>query len=170
MLSVSDRDVSPLSIAVGDANVPEVKKKTTLSVPIKLTRGDGAKADCTLRARDLPPQIKAAEVKIAKDKSEGTLAIQVSEKAATGTFSLWLQAETKIKVKANPQALERAQAYRAHLQKLHDDPAQAPQLEAIQAAIKVADQRVEAAKAGAKDQDLTVFIPSPHLTFRVTDP
>ena len=75
-----------------------------------------------------------------------------------------------MKLKPNPQALRRAQQYRSHLQKLHDDPAQAANLEAIQSAIRSADARVEVAKAQDKEQELTVFLPSPHVTIRVVDP
>ena len=81
-----------------------------------------------------------------------------------------MQVETKLKVKPNAQALERAQVYRKHLQTLHDDPAQAAQLESIKAAIVAADKKVEAAKAEAKEQQLTVYIPSPNLTIQVVDP
>ena len=111
-----------------------------------------------------------ADVTVAKDKTEGKLEIKVSDKALPGTYSLWLQVETKLKLKPNVQALERTQVYRKHLQTLHDDPAQTAQLEAIKAAIVAADKLVEAAKAEAKEQQLTVFIPTPNLTIQVVDP
>jgi hypothetical protein len=87
-----------------------------------------------------------------------------------GTYSIWLQAETKIKIRPNPQALQRAQAYRMKLQGLHDDPAQASNLEAIKAAIAAADKRVEAATGAANQQETTVFIPTNHATIRVVQP
>ena len=55
------------------------------------------------------------------------------------------------------------------LQRLLDDPANKDKLKDIQAAIKVADARVEAAKGAAKDQDLTVFLPSHHFSIRITE-
>ena len=87
-----------------------------------------------------------------------------------GTYSLWAQVETKIKVKQNPQALERAQQYRSRLQTLHDDPAQAANLESIKSAITAADKQVEAVKAAATEQELTVFVPTSNATIRVVHP
>ena len=170
MFHVSDRDLSPISIRIGDAKVAQAKKAATLAVPVSLNRRDGASEPCVLRARNLPPGVKIADVTVAKDKNEGKLEVKVSDKALPGTYSLWLQVETKLKVKPNVQTLERAQAYRKHLQTLHDDPAQAAQLDSIKAAITAADKKVEIAKAEAKEQQLTVYLPSPNLTIQVVDP
>ena len=92
---------------------------------MKLIRREGGKAACTVRQRDLPPGVTAADVAIAADKSEAEFEFKVSPKAVAGTYSLWLQTETKIKTKLNPQLVERLQQYRAYLQSLHDDPEQA---------------------------------------------
>lgn len=167
---VSDRDLAPITIRSGDAKVAEIKKKETLSIPVSIVRREGGSEPCVLRARNLPPGVTIADVTVAKDKNEGALKVSVSDKALSGTYSLWLQVETKLKLKPNAQALERAQAYRKQLQTLHDDPAQAAQLESIKAAIVAADKKVEAAKAEAKEQQLTVYIPSPNLTIQVVDP
>ena len=169
-VAVSDQDLAPLSIVLGDQTVPEVKKGSSLKLPVKLARREGGKAACVLRARDLPPGVTMADVNIPAEKAEGTCEFKISTKAAPGTYSLWLQSETKIKVKPNPQVLARAQAYRSHLQTLHDDPAQASNLESIKSAIAAADKQVEAAKAAAKDQELTVFLPTSNATIRVVDP
>lgn len=167
---VSDLDVAPVSIQLGDGSPLEVKKEETLSLPVKLTRREGGKAPCVVRPRDLPPGVTAADVTIPAENTDGTVELKVSGKAIAGTYSPWFQVETKIKVKPNPQKLTRTEAYRAHLQTLHDDPAQASQLDAIKAAIVEADKLVEAAKADAKEQELTVFIPSPNATISVVEP
>jgi hypothetical protein len=169
-VAVSDLDLSPLSITLGDDKTIEVKQGQSAAVPIKVTRRDGGKGSIVLRRRDFPSGVTAGDVTVAADKTEGNLALKVAAKAAVGTYSLWLQAETKIKVKPNPQSLERAQQYRAHLQSLHDDPAQADKLESIKSAISAADKQVEAAKSAAKEQELTVFIPTTHATLRVVQP
>ncbi|MGI9472604.1 MAG: hypothetical protein ACR2NZ_13775, partial [Rubripirellula sp.] len=169
-IAVSRQDLAPISIHWAAESTPEVKKGASLTLPIQLTRREGGKAACVLRPRDLPPGITAAEVKVPADKSEGNLVLKVSGKAVAGTYSLWLQAETKIKLKPDPQRLERTQAYRSHLQTLHDDPAQASQVDAIKAAIAAADKQVESAKADAKEQEQTVFIPTSNATFTVVDP
>jgi hypothetical protein len=169
-LSVSPHDTAPLRISVGDGEIAEVKKGESLKLPIKLDRREGGKAACVVRPRDLPGGVKAGEVTIPADKSDGELEFKVDPKAAAGTYSLWLQVETKIKFKPNPEALARAQAYRTHLQSLHDDPAQASKLDAIKVAIAEADKRVDAAKAAANDKELTVFLPSPTILLRIVEP
>ena len=167
LIAVSERDLSSIAVSVGDGKTHDLKKGGELKLPIKLTRQESAKNDCVVRPRDLPPNVTAGEVKISKDKSDGELVFKAKDNANPGTYSLWLQCETKIKHKANPQALQRAKAYRDQLQKLHDDPANKDKLESIKAAIKTADAQVESAKGNAKDQDLTVFLPSPSITIRV---
>jgi len=167
---VSESDVAPLSVAVGDGTAAEVKQGETLSLPIRLVRRDGGAAACVCRPRDFPPGVRAAEVTIAADQSEAAVEIKPNPDAPPGTYSIWLQVETKIKFAPNPQALKRAEAYRNQLQKLHDDPAQADKLEAVKAAIVEADKRIEAAKAAAAPREQTIFIPTNHATIRVVTP
>lgn len=169
-VSVSEQDLSPISITLGDGNVVEVKQGESLSLPIKLIRREGGKAACVVRPRDLPAGITVGEVTIATDKNEAKWELKTTPATVAGTYSLWGQVETKIKIKQNPQALERAQQYRSRLQALHDDPAQTAKLESIKSAIAAADKQVEAAKAAANEQELTVFIPTSNVTLRVVQP
>ncbi len=170
IIAVSEVDLSPLTITLGGDDVAEVKKGENLVLPVQLTRRAGGNAACVLRPRDLPPGVTVGEVTVAADKAEASVELKVTPAASAGTYSLWLQGETKIKVKPNPQALQRAQHDRAHLQSLHDDPAQAEHLESIKLAISEADKLVEASKASANEQESTVFIPTSNATFRVVDP
>lgn len=170
LVAVSSGDLVPLSINLGQNAATEVKKGETLKLPIELTRRAGATANCVLRARDLPPGANSADVTVAADKDAGTLEIKTTAKTVSGTYSMWVQCETKIKWKPNPEALQRAETYRSHLQSLHDDPAQADKREAIKSAISKADKQVEAAKPQAQEVEQTVFLPSPTFTFRVVDP
>lgn len=169
-VAVSDKDLSPLSISIGDEKVTEVKKGEKLTLTVRLTRREGGKAECVLRPRDFPKAVSATELKIAAEKSEANWEIKTTNSTTAGTYSLWGQVETKIKVKLNPQALARAQQYRSHLQTLHDDPAQSANLDSIKAAVTEADKRIESAKAAAKEQELTVFIPTSNTTIRVVEP
>ena len=168
--SVSENDTSPLSITLGDGTPAEVKKGETLKLPVKLVRREGGQAACVVRPLDLPGGVKAGEMTIPAESSEGEIEFKVEAGATPGTYSLWAQCETKIKLKPNPQSLERAQQYRSLLQSLHDDPAQATNLEAIKTAIAEADKRVEAAKGMANEKELTVFLPTSIATIRVIEP
>lgn len=167
---VSELDLAPLSVSLGEGNVIEVKPGASASLPIQLSRREGGASACVCRPRDFPPGVAAGEVTIAADQSAGAIEIKPNPDAPPGTYSIWLQVETTIKFAANPQGLARAEAYRNQLQMLHDDPAQAEHLAAIQAAITAADQRIEAARAAAAPQDQTVFIPTNHATIRVLEP
>ncbi|NNE00913.1 MAG: hypothetical protein HKN47_26660 [Pirellulaceae bacterium] len=169
VVAVSERDIAPVTVQVGENVGRTLKKGGELKLPVKLVRRDGGKAECVVRPRDLPPNVTAGEVKIGKDQTDGEMVLKANPKAVTGSYSLWTQTETKIKTKPNPQALQRALADREALQKLRDDPANAPKLDEIVAAIKTADARVESAKADAAERELTVLIPSPHLTIQVVD-
>lgn len=169
-VSVSEQDISPLTLRLGDEQIPEVKPGASLSLPIRIVRREGGKTPVILRPVQFPPGIAAGEVTIAADASEGAIELKPNGDAKPATYSIYLQAETKIKLRSNPQALQRAQAYRAKLQSLHDDPAQAANIEAIKTAIVEADKRVEAAKGQANEQELTVFIPTNHTTIRVVQP
>ncbi len=166
---VSADDVSPITIQLGDNSELDVKKGQSLSLPVKITRREGNAQPCVCRPRDLGPGITASEITIAGDKAEGNLDIKVDAKSVVGSYSLWLQVETKVSIRANPQSLARAEAYRDSLVKLRDVPAQMTNLEAIKAAIVEAEKRVEAEKATAKPQDLTVYLPSTTATIRVVD-
>ena len=169
-IAVSESDTSPLLITLGDGNPAEVKKGESLKLPVKLIRREGGQAACVVRPVDLPGGVKAGEVTIPAESSEAEIEFKVEAGASPGTYSLWLQCETKIKLKSNPQGLERAQQYRSLLQTLHDDPAQSANLEAIKAAIAEADKRVEAAKGAANEKELTVFLPTSNATIRVIEP
>jgi hypothetical protein len=169
-LAVSDKDLAPLTASLGSPDIVEIKKGESAKLPIKLVRREGGKDACVIRPRDLPAGVTAPEVNIAAEASEGECDFKVEMAAVPGTYSLWMQLETKIRIRPNPQALERAQTYRTHLQTLHDDPAQAANLETIKAAIVEADKLVEAAKGPANEKELTVFIPTSIATIRVVEP
>ena len=158
-----------MTISLGDGSVAEVKKGQAVKIPVKVVRRDGGKTNVVLRARDFPPGASGKDVTIAADKAEGEFEIKTGN-TPPGTYSLWLQAETKIKVKPNPQTLQRAQAYRDSLQTLHDEPTQANNLEAIKAAIPKADKAIEAAKPLANEREITVFLPTSNATLRVVEP
>ncbi|WP_442511254.1 hypothetical protein SH528x_002924 [Novipirellula sp. SH528] len=170
VVAVSEHDISPITIRLDDEKVPEVKAGQELPLTIKLTRREGGKDVCVLRPLSLPAGVTIAEVTVPADKSEAAAAIKTAANAAVGTYSFAMLAETKVKVRPNPQALAAAQQARAMLQTLHDDPAQAANLAAIKAALAEADKRIEVAKKAHAEQALTVFIPSNHVTFRVVSP
>lgn len=170
VVAVSEHDIAPITIRFDDAKVLDVKAGEQLPLAIQVTRREGGSDVCVLRPVSLPAGVTIAEVTVPADKSEAAATIKTAATTPVGTYSFAMLAETKVKIRPNPQALAAAQQARATLQTLHDDPAQAANLGAIKAAIVEADKRIELAKKSQAAQTLTVFIPSNHVTFRVVSP
>ncbi|MBL6724555.1 MAG: hypothetical protein ISQ09_05680 [Rubripirellula sp.] len=169
-VKVSENDQIPISASFDTAEIVEVKKGEAVKIPLRLQRQEGGKAACVARARHFPPGIKAADLTIPAENNEGEIEIKTEPAAATGTYSLWLQVETKIKIQPNPDSVQRVQAYRDHLGKLLEAPEQQEQLEPLKAAVTEADKLVEAAKNASKEKEITVFLPTNIATLRVIDP
>lgn len=169
-LSVSALDEIQLTAQLGTPDTVEVKKGEAVKIPIKLERKEGGKAAIVARARHFPTGVKAADLTIPAENNEGEFEIKTEASAVPGTYSLWVQVETKIKVKPNPQAVDRAQAYRDLLQKQLDAAGNEDNAESIKAAITEADKAVEAAKNASKEKEITVFLPTNTVNLRVIEP
>ena len=111
-----------------------------------------------------------AEVTIPADQTEAKLEFKTNGAVVPGVYSLSVQGETKVSVPLNPQALPRAEAYRAHLAALLADASKANDHAAIMAAVPAADQRVEAARAQANPQERAVLLASPTMTLEIEAP
>lgn len=166
-IAVSEPDLAPLTVQLGDGSVPEVKVGEKLKLPITLTRQPGSAGECTLRPKDLPPKTKLGEIKIAGDKSAGELELAIEGNARPGTYTFWLETETKVKWHRNPQSLERAEAALVAMQK--EAEAGAPNTDAatLQELINAKTADVERLKKETAEKDVTVYIPSNHARFRV---
>jgi hypothetical protein len=86
---------------------------TNVSVPVRLTRRDGGGGAITLRPRNLPPGVTAAEVAIAADQSEGAIEVKIAADAAPGSYSFSFLGETKVTFK--PTALAEARELTAFI-------------------------------------------------------
>ena len=169
-LSVSNNDELPLSYAALPSDPARVKKDSAVVVPVTIERREGGKQPIVLRAQVLPPGVTMAEVTIPADQTEAKLEFKTNAAVVPGVYSLSVQGETKVTVPFNPQALPRAEAYRAHLAALLADASKANEHAAIMAAVPAAGQRVEAARAQAKPQDRTVLLASPAMTLEIEAP
>lgn len=169
ILSVSDVDTSPLFVELGNGEPLQARRGTTASLPIKLTRRDGGREGFLIRARNMPPGVEGADVMIPAEANESKIDLVVPAAAVPGRYSMWLQAEVPLTFKPNPQALQRAEQYRASLAARLDEATEESDREAIEAAIQVADQRIETAKARAQDQRLIVHVPSSHAAIEIVE-
>ena len=169
VLSISDRDLAPLSIQLGEDSPIEARRGSSTALPIRLTRRDGGKEGFLIRARDAPPGAYAPEVTIPAEASEYKMDLIVPPGTAVGTYSMWLQAEAPLTFKPNLQALQRAEQFRADLAARLEKADRESEREAIEKAIKAAEERIEAAKPGAQDQRLIVHLPSTHVEIRIIE-
>lgn len=167
-LPIESLDTAPLQVQLGDGNVLEVKAGGKLNLPVKLVRQPSSAAECTLRPQALPPKVGLGEFKIAADKAEASPEINVPADTPPGEYTFWLQTETKVKWRANPQALTREEAYQAKLKSaleanaIGDIPK--PQIEA---AVAKAATRVEELKKQTAEAEYTLFLPSNPVRIRI---
>lgn len=75
------------------------KPGTNVSLAVKVVRRDGAATAITLRPRNLPPGVTAADLAIAADKSDGVIELKIAADAKPGLYSLWFLGETTVKFK-----------------------------------------------------------------------
>ncbi len=80
------------------------KPGTNVSLAVKVVRREGAATAITLRPRNLPPGVTAADLAIAADKSDGVIELKIAADAKPGLYSLWFLGETKVKFKPITQA------------------------------------------------------------------
>ena len=109
LLTVMDDEVAPAELRVGDGSVFVTSKGGKIDAPISLTRRGEFKENVTLIATGLLNELKPADVTINGDKSDGVLALHITNaNAPPGTYSFYLRSETKAKIVRNPAAVQRA--------------------------------------------------------------
>lgn len=173
ILSVNIDDTAPLTTLLGDGSTLEVKQGEKLAIPIALTRRAGGAAACVLRPQNLLAKTSLAEVTIAADQAQGVAELTVAADAPLGEFTCWLQCETKIKWRDNPQAFARAEA---QLQNLTTELTQAAdttdtaEKQKLQTAVDAATARVAELKLSTAEKEVTVWLPSTTQRIRVIAP
>lgn len=167
-VQLSSVDLAPLQVQLGDGNPLEVKAGAKFNLPVKLVRQPGSAAECTLRPQSLPPKIALGEFKIAPDKAEASPEINVPADAAPGEYTFWIQTETKVKWRANPQALAREEAYQAKLKSALEanSTGDIPKAQ-VEAAAAKAVARIEELKKQTAEVEYTLFLPSNPIRLRI---
>jgi hypothetical protein len=175
-LAVSSLETAPLQIRIGHEGVIELKRGSKTTVPVKLYRNEGSAHECTLRPQSLPPKVTIAETPIAADLGEASVEVTVADDAPLGSFTIWLQAETKVKWRLNPQSLVREEQYLSQLQETLDrltatndldgslkssNPgSDLPSAEALTAAITSVQERIEQLRKETAEQEISLWLPS----------
>ncbi len=168
-LRVNGQDMAPLLVAIGEGQTLEMSRGGKLPFPIKVTRRTGGAGKCTLRPQNLPPKVTLAEIAVEGDKSEAKGELTVAPDAPLGEFTFWMQNETPIKWRPNPQALSAAEAYAAKLKAASEDPAQAAEKPKLDEALKAANERVEQIKKANAERDVTAYFPTTPIRIRIVE-
>ncbi len=163
MVAVNALDLAPLLVELGDGTLTEITQGDKKPLLIKATRREGGQAECLLRPQQLPPGLALGELKIAADQSELTTELAIAADAAVGEYTWWMQNETKVKLKPNPQALVREEAYLAQLQAALAATTTDPEKQKLSEAITAVTAAVEELKKQTAEQEFTVWLPTtPH--------
>jgi len=163
VMAVNALDVAPLLIELGDGTVTQITQGEKAPLLIKATRREGGQAECLLRPQQLPPGLTLGELKMAADQSELATELVIAADATVGEYTWWMQNETKVKFKPNPQSLAREEAYLAKLQEALAATTTDPEKQTLTDAITAVTAAVEELKKQTAEQELTVWLPTtPH--------
>ena len=150
MLSVIGNEKAVASVTVGDGKVIETSRGGKIEVPIQVRRSDGFKEVLKLVATGVPAELKPADVSIAGDKTEGKLAIAITNaKAKPGSYTFYLRSDTKVpKWERNPEAIKTAEADQKRIVEAVAQVAQ--QVKQVTASNTEATKQAQTALAAAK--------------------
>ena len=167
VLFVNDKDTLPVTFNVGTDQPLVMARGGKLPLPIAVTRRPGGADKAVLRAQGLPPKVTLADVTIEGNANEAKPELVIAADAPVGEATLWFQVETKVKFRNNPQAMERAEATKAALEKIQADPARAAEKDAVTAALKAATDKIAALKDPTAEKDVAVFLPSNSVRIKI---
>lgn len=168
-LRVNAADTAPLFVALGEGQTLEMSRGGKLPFPVKVTRRAGGAGKCTLRPQNLPPKVTLGEVAVEGDKTEAKPELTIAPDAPLGEFTFWMQNESPIKWRPNPQALAAAEAYAAKVKAASEDPARAAEKPKLMEALKAANDRVEQLKKSSAERDVTAYFPTTPLRIRIVE-
>ncbi len=163
MIAINALDVAPLLVELGDGSVTQIARGGKAPLLIKATRREGGVAECLLRPQHLPPGLALGELKIPADQSELATELTIAADAPVGEYTWWMQNETKVKFKPNPQALSREEAYLAQLQAALAAAVDEPEKQKLTETITAVTAVIEELKKQTAEQEFTVWLPTtPH--------
>ena len=169
VLFINDKDTLPVTFQVGNDQPLVMARGGKLPLPIAVARRAGGADKAVLRAQGLPPKVTLADVTIEGNANEAKPELTIAADAPVGEATLWFQVETKVKFRNNPQALERAEASKAAIEKIQADPARAAEKDAIAAALKAATDKVTSLKDPTGEKDVAVFLPTNSVRIKIVE-
>ncbi|WP_139228343.1 coiled-coil domain-containing protein [Planctomicrobium piriforme] len=91
------------------ATTIEVFQGSTVEFPVTAARSDAAHEAIRLNLQELPAQVTvdSSTTTIAKDADQQLLRLTVGDAVPAGTYPVWIQSESEVSYRRNPQAAER---------------------------------------------------------------
>lgn len=169
VLFVNEKDTLPVTFQVGSDQPLVMARGGKLPLPVAVARRPGGADKAVLRAQGLPPKVTLADVTIEGNVNEAKPELVIAPDAPVGESTLWFQVETKVKFRNNPQAMERAEATKAALEKIQADPARAAEKDAIAAALKAATDKIAQLKDPTAEKDVAVFLPTNSVRIKIVE-
>lgn len=168
VLATEARDQVPLSIRLGSDVTADVARGSKLKIPVALQRNEGGKQEVVVRLRNAPAKTKAADLKVNADKNTGELELNVPQDAPLGEFTCWAQCETKVKLKLNPEALDREQKRLAELE-LMKGKIEEKQTSELESSIKTQQETIKRLLESTTPQEFAVQMASSSMRLRIIE-
>lgn len=151
-LSVLPHETAAASVQIGNGTPLKTSIGGKIKIPVKLTRRHKFADPLKLVARNLPGQLKPADLTIAKDKTDASLELFVKDKnTPLGVYSFCLKGDAKFKYSRNPEAVTQAEAEHKRLDELFKSTTAAKtkltaDIAAASKSLPALDQAIAAAK------------------------
>ncbi len=99
---------APFLVRFGTPEELAAPTAVKVKVPVHVERRGDFKNPVAVILRDLPPNVKAKNITVAPDKTEGELELEITDKAPMGTFTLFLETRAEVQYRRNPAAADAA--------------------------------------------------------------
>jgi hypothetical protein len=117
VLSVVESETPPVSADLGNDQLWETSRGGQLEIPLRVTRREGFAGDLTFVAKELPGELKVANLVVKADATEGKVALNVNNaKTPLGTYTMHLRADSQHKRVRNPNAVAIAENHHRQLE------------------------------------------------------
>ncbi|MCG8585229.1 MAG: pre-peptidase C-terminal domain-containing protein [Pirellulales bacterium] len=187
VVSVSQGVALPASIRLGESPVIETSLGGKLSIPVRVQRTGDFKSDLKMTAAGLPKEIKPKDINLKGAASEAKLELSITNASTKpGTYTCYLQADTKHKMVRDPSAVAIAEKDVSEVREVltaveneikqvqGDDDAAKKRLKELQdkkkrveSAKKAIEKKMADAKNNSKPKDMNLSLVSTPVVIKI---
>lgn len=147
MLAISGGEIADFLVDAGQGKVWEMSRAGALEIPIKITRRGEFKGAVNLAPIGPPPNVQIPAIALNPDQAELPLKFNLPPNAPLGTFTFYLNGQTAVSYKRNPELAKAAADYKAELDKAVTDLTEAMKKADADKATATTEAQTAAAKA-----------------------